>query len=232
MRQLKIMLASWLGIMGLTLIFLLPRASADSISYYVNSPNSGISGFTGPYATATVNLTSSTTATITFDSLSNGNYTYLLGDGGAVGFNVNGAYTLGTISGTNTLPPSGGFSPGPYSNGGAGNEDGFGSFNQRINSFDGFSHSANEIVVNITATGLNSWASASDVLSQNSAGYLVAAHIFVAQNCATSCENTGITGFAAGNTVVPEPATALLVGTLLSGLGFFGRKKFIATLKN
>ena len=35
-----------------------------------------------------------------------------------------------------------------------------------------------------------------------------------------------------GGTVVPEPATVLLVGTLLSGLGFFGRKKFVDTLKS
>ena len=69
---------------------------------------------------------------------------------------------------------------------------------------------------------------AQGIFAPNADGYSVGAHIFIATNCGTvSCTNTGVTGFA----TTPEPATVLLVGTLLSGLGFFGRKKFIDTLK-
>ena len=37
-----------------------------------------------------------------------------------------------------------GFTPGPWSNGGVANEDGWGSFNQTVDSFDGYTHSSND----------------------------------------------------------------------------------------
>src|SRR5262249_51786514 len=135
-------------------------AHADIISFDLGSGNSAISGFTGPYAHVQVNRTSSTMATITFTSLTNSGNIYLLGDGGSVGVNVNASsFTLGTITGSNAGT---GFTPGPWSDGGAGNEDGFGSFNQTINSFDGFTHSSDMIAFDITNTS-GTWAAAANV---------------------------------------------------------------------
>src|SRR5262249_8007218 len=144
--------------LGIALAFVvalwISSASADTISFDLGTGNIAIAGFTGPYAHVQVDLTSSTTATFTFTSLTNGGNIYLMGDGGSVGANVNGAFTLGSITGSNAGT---GFSPGPYSNGGAGNEDGFGSFNLTINSFDGYTSSSDTILFSINKTS-GTWA--------------------------------------------------------------------------
>src|SRR6266436_6873701 len=110
------------------------NAKADLFSFDLGIGNSAISGFPGPYASVEVNRTSASTATITFTSLTNGGNIYLLGDGGTAAVNVSGAFTLGAISGSNAGT---GFTPGPYSQGPAGNSDGSGSSNLQIDSFDG-----------------------------------------------------------------------------------------------
>src|SRR5262245_18884907 len=76
-------------------------ASADTVDLTLNLAN--FSGYTGPYANVNVNRTSSTQATITFTSLANGGFVYLLADGGSVAVNVNAAsFTLGSITGSNS----------------------------------------------------------------------------------------------------------------------------------
>jgi hypothetical protein len=209
-----------------------PSAHADVIMFDLTVGNSGGLGCcTGPYALVTVNRTSSTTATIRFDSLTNGGFTYLLADGGSVGFNVSTAFTLGTITGTNSLP---GFTPGPYSNGGPGNEDGFGSFNQTINSFDGFTNSSTEISVDITDTGAP-WADASAVLANNASGNDAAIHGFAcAEPGCNSSTGAFATGFASvsgpiitttGGPLVPEPSTLAVLGSALAAMGFVRRRR-------
>jgi len=54
---------------------------ADTFTSTLDTGNSAISGFTGPYGSVSVDLTSSTTATITFTSLTNAGNIYLFGDG-------------------------------------------------------------------------------------------------------------------------------------------------------
>ena len=194
-----------------------PRASADSTTYNISVGNTAISGFTGPYALVTVNRTSSTTATITFTSdLAAGNI-YLMGDGSSVAVNVNAtSWTLGTITGSNAGT---GFTPGPYSNGGSGNVDGFGVLNQTINSFDGFSHSSDTISFTITNTS-GTWANAASVLIANSQGALAAIHVFVTSSPANAANGAIATGFAAnGGATVPEPGVLTL---LFAGLVSFG----------
>jgi PEP-CTERM motif len=51
------------------------RVSADVTTITIDTPNPGLSAGgtnTGPYATVTIDLTSPTTANVTFDSLTNG----------------------------------------------------------------------------------------------------------------------------------------------------------------
>src|ERR1051325_7013906 len=96
---------------ALASIFAAGTASADSITFDITDGN--LSGYSGPYALVTVKLTSSTTATISFTSLNDGTYLYLMGDGGSAAVNVNAtSFTVSDISGVNYSVPA--FTPGPY----------------------------------------------------------------------------------------------------------------------
>jgi hypothetical protein len=128
--------------------------------------------------------------------------------------NVNGSFTLGTVTGTNSGT---GFTPGPYSNGGAGQEDGFGVFNLTINSHDGFPNSASSITVSLSG---GSWSSAANVLTANNDGESVAAHIFVTSSPANASNGALATGFAADSPATPEPSTMAIAG--FGALGFVG----------
>jgi hypothetical protein len=205
----------------------LQQAKADSFSFNLSVGNSAISGYPGPYASVTVNRTDSTHATITFTSLTAAGKIYLLGDGSSVAVNVNAtSWTLGTITGSNAGT---GFTPGPCSNGGSGNVDGFGVLNQRINSFDGFTHSSDTINFTLTNTG-GTWGSANQVLIANAQGAMAGAHIFVTLSPANAKNGALATGFAANGGAVNVPdggATVMLLGVALGALGmarrFLGR---------
>jgi hypothetical protein len=194
------------------------QAHADMITYDINVPNTALSSLTGPYATVTVDLTSSTMATITFASDIVGGNIYLLGDGSSVDVNVNAAsWTLSNILGSNAGT---GFTPGPWSDSGSGNVSAFGVFNQTITSFDGFTHSSDTISFDLQNTS-GTWANAGDVLTANAGGNTVAAHIFVTSNPANAANGALVTGFATddGAPTVPDAASTLgLLGLALTGV--------------
>jgi VPDSG-CTERM motif len=200
----------------------LQQVKADMASFDLFSGNPGISGFPGPYAHVVVDRTSQTTATITFTSLTNGGNIYLMGGQGAVAVNVVGS---GFASPAATASNSGtGFTPGSVTFAGAGNEDGFGSFNVTYDSFDGYTHSSDTISFTLTSTS-GGWADAAHVLFANANNQLAAAHIFVAASPADASAGALATGYAAGNgSSVPDGgATVMLLGAALGALGMARR---------
>jgi hypothetical protein len=203
--------------------FGLQQAKADMFNIQLGIGNAAISGFPGPYANVLVDRTSQTTATITFTSLTNGGNIYLMGAQGAVAVNVVGS---GIASSPATASNSGtGFTPGAVTFAGAGNEDGFGSFNVTYDSFDGYTHSSNMISFTLTSTS-GGWADAAHVLFANASGFLAAAHIFVTTSPANAANGALATGFAAngGTPGVPDGgATVMLLGAALGVLGMARR---------
>src|SRR6266576_2005122 len=174
--------------------FTVQPAKADTITYSLTTGNSAISGYPGPYASVLVNRTTTTTATITFTSLTNSGNIYLFGDGSTVGVNVNAAsWTLGPVTGSNSGT---GFTPATFSTAGSQNVNGFGIFNQVIDSDDGFTHSSDSVSFSLTDTS-GTWASAMAVLLANSGGSLAEAHIFVTADPANASNGALATGYAA-----------------------------------
>jgi VPDSG-CTERM exosortase interaction domain len=184
----------------------LQHAKADTITYTLATSNSPGTLGTGPFGTALVDRTSSTTATITFTAAAN----YLFVDGGSVGVNVNSTnWSIGSFTSNGE----------PVSSDGAGNEDGFGSFNQKVSMKDSSNGASiiSFVLTNISGT----WASAGNVLTGNSQNFLIAAHIQIQ-------DGSGNTGFAAGPSGgtpgVPDGGTTvMLLGAALGALGMARR---------
>jgi hypothetical protein len=141
---------------------------------------------------------------------------------GSAFVNVNASsFTLGTVTGSNAGT---GFSPGPFTHV-SGNEDGFGSFNLAINSFDGLGHSSDKISFTITNTSGGTWASAANVLVSNTKGFLAGIHVFVTNFPANASNGAIATGYAGNSPVIPEPSSLVLFGSGLIGLGVLVRRK-------
>jgi PEP-CTERM motif-containing protein len=194
----------------------LAAAPASAGIFTLDQGNSAITGGggVGPYVSVDVVLNNATQATVTFDSLTNGGNTYFMLDGGTVALNVNGAFTLATIAGT--MAP--GANPATYSDGGAGQEDGFGTFNLTVNSNDGWAHRSAELVLTIDATGGNTWSNADDVLIPNGSDQLAAAHVGYKEGTTT--------GYVSGYWTpvpVPEPLSLALLGIGVLGIAMSRR---------
>jgi hypothetical protein len=160
--------------------------------------------------------------------LTNGGYIYLFGDGSSVGVNVNAtSWTTTDIAGSNSgtgfeQHATKQFTPSTKSQ----NVSDFGSFNQTIDSFDGYTHTSDTISFLLTNTG-GTWATAESVLAANADGYFVVAHIFVASAPATALNGTDAltTGYAANGSVPDGGVTMSLLGMAMAGLGLVARRK-------
>ena len=217
----------------LLVLLMAGNALADITTFQLTEPNLALIGYPVPFADVTVNRTSSTVADITFTGLTATNPSpphntiyYLLGGNSAADLNVNASiFSVGSISGTAL---NGGFTPGAFTVAnppGTQNVSSFGLFNMTIDDFDGNTHSAS--IISFPLTNLSgTWASASDVLTNNAKGFEAAAHIFVSDgNAADDNLTTGFAGNGPG-TPVPEPATMILLGSGLIGLAGLARKRF------
>lgn len=217
------------AVTAIALLAFAPSAARADFQFDLGLGNSSgsptLSSFTGPYAHVNVSLTDSTHAVITFTSLTNSGNIYLMGGQGAVGVNVNATtWTLGSITesnaGTGFTPKNSGQTHGP-TDGGAANEDGWGSFNQTIDNFDGFTFSADTIVVNLENTG-GTWGDADSVLTGNPSGHLAAAHIFVTADPAIQSNGALTTGYATdGKRINSVPAPSSVIAAL-SGMALLG----------
>jgi hypothetical protein len=205
-------------------------AHAD-IAYY-NLTTYDVNGFTGPFAEVTVDLTSSTVAKITFDTLVNGGETYLFHSQGAAAVNVNGTATVSNIAASNVFFE---FSTAIPSDGGSGDEDGYGNFSNTIALFDGFQHAASEISFTLTDTS-GTWSSATDVLAANSKGQIAAAQIGPWDG--VFADGFGATGFAGDASptsgpppfigAVPAPPSAILLAVGAVGILVLSRRRHVA----
>jgi len=172
----------------------------------LNVCNSGIpsSSCVGNPVTATV--TSSSSSQIVLDVKPNSNF--LLWDGGIFAFNWSGPAI--TVSFSGTTYGGGGVS---ITSGGAGNEDGFGSFTNTYNSATaGGLPTAGVTDLIVTITGSN--ISLADFVKNASGNYL-AAHVATLPNTANTGFVTDGGGGGGGGSVTPEPVTFLLTGSAL-----------------
>jgi hypothetical protein len=181
-------------------------ARADQV--VLNTPNSGLSGTPGPYATVTYvlngsNIDVSVTMFPNFKAFGEGN-----GNNGIFGFNIVGSTT--GLSVTNMTSPL-------TANLGGGNMDGFGNFDVTLSCCN----PAGAIsTFSFTVSRDGGFSSASDLFEANSTGAHFAIHI--------APTNGNPTGFAADTgtpSEVPEPATMMLLGTGLIGVAAGLRKR-------
>jgi hypothetical protein len=218
---------TWVMAIMALLVGLAAQPAGAALVLNLTIGNAAIAGFPGPYGTATISLIDATHASIVFSANTVAGNQYLFGDGGSAAVNFNGAVTLGTFAGSNAGV---GFInlPGDYSSGGAGVQDGFGSFNSSVNIFDGFSHAVDNLSF-IATKSAGSWVSDADVVTPNGSGFLVSAHIFVTSFPANRSNGAIATGFATNGEAppIPEPTSVVLLGLGLasSGMGFIRRRR-------
>lgn len=185
-------------------------AAANADQVVINTPNAGLSGTPGPYATVTYVLNGSGGIDVNVQ-MALGFTAFGTGDGnnGIFGFNI-----VGSQAGLSVTNLPSGFS----ANLGGGQMDGFGNFEVTLSCCNA-SNAVTSFSFTVTRTG--GFTSASDLFEANASGAHFAIHI--------APTNGNPTGFAAdGGTSneIPEPTSMLLLGTGLATLAAGLRKRF------
>jgi hypothetical protein len=208
-------------------------AFGDTFSFYLTVDEHGDTTPPADSVLVTVNLSTDTSATVTFT----GENGYYLDD---VFLNVNGDFSVGTITGTSTPAQT-------YSAAARGSLDSYGQMSEEVTPNGG--HPSSSITIALTSVGGNTWADAFNVLTRTcpdnnsvpscvggygvsspdggggydpfdySQGFNADATIGTSSNNAGN-DHEDLAGFA-----VPEPASLLLFGSLVLGLATFVRRK-------
>lgn len=211
----KRLLFALIAVFGLTLA-MGSSAFAQTIDFYLNTAESG--GPASPPAgtiEAIIDLTSPTTAIVTFENVS-GNSSYQISN---VFLNVNGTVKIGSC-GTGTTTDCGavtgtgltGAGYNTFLNTSSNNYD-WGPFNNEVETNGG---NATSISFTLTDTS-GTWTSPSNVITLTSGG--VDASVDLVKQSGTQ---------RAGEYTVPEPGTLTLLGTGLLGIAGLLRRKLFA----
>jgi hypothetical protein len=208
-------------------------AFGDTFSFYLTVDEHGDTTPPANSVLVTVNLSTDTAATVSFA----GENGYYLDD---VLFNVNGDFSVGTITGTSSPTQT-------YFAAGKGSLDSYGQMSEEVTPNGG--HPSSNVTIPLTAVGGNSWANAYSVLTRTCpdnhsnpscvGGYGVSspnggggynpfdyAQGFDADaTIGTSSSNASLDHEDLAGFAVPEPASLLLFGSLVLGLATFVRRK-------
>jgi hypothetical protein len=201
----------------------LQQAKADTFVFNLTSPNAAVSGFPAPYVLVQITTNGTNVASISFNSLQGGGNIYLMGGAQGIGLNTSAAATVGNF-GFLQIGQTG-FSAPSVNGTGPGNVDGFGSFTNTVDFFNGFDHAFNQVVFTLTRT-TGVWGAANTVLTANAQGAFAAAHIFVTAAPANQANGALATGFVANGGAVSTPdggMTVMLLGAALGALGMARR---------
>jgi ABC-type transport system substrate-binding protein len=226
----KIIVVS-LFVVALLAFALAPNAQADSISYTLTVANPDLfSQGAGPYGTITVSNVGINGMVWLVSATGSNNFVF--GATGTIALNVNLAN-----AGTVTLQPFPFCTLTPCTQGGPGNNDGFGTFTFIVNDGPGFSNGGYPSVSFLFTTS-NSVSSVSNLLMANDRGATVSAHMALASN--TAC--TGFTADAGRNDAsgpsqnpacvsTPEPSSLATGGIGMIGLLLLlGSRRLIKSL--
>jgi hypothetical protein len=179
-------------------------ASADVIDYTLNFTNSGVIG-SGTFGIVEVNWTSTTSATLTYTAGAG----YALVDSNIADAQVNATgWTIDSFTGYTLTPTT-------AINSGSKNVDGFGIFNQTTTN-GGADDLLSAVSFVLTDTS-GTWADAASVLTTNSGGFHVAAHVAL---LGSNCEGSLCTGFVTeGSRPVPGPFAGAGLPGLIAACG-------------
>jgi hypothetical protein len=220
----KSVLKTWACCAGCA-VLAVASAKANT-TFDINSGNSALSGYSGPFATVEVSLVDSTHATVTFTALQGGGYQFLFGSENCAAMNINASGFTAVLSSFSQLGGLNFLTPSMIDTGG-GNVSSFGTFNQTFKEGDGLQHATTTLTFSLTDNS-GTWSDPADVLTPNTSGNSVASHIFVLSLPVTTNSTAVVTGFASdggGSTTVPDSgATSLLLGAAVSALGLMRRK--------
>lgn len=213
------------------------RADIDSYTENLSFVGSGLScgtpACTGPYATLSVDLETTTTALITLTADSTANYQYLIGDDSqAAVLNVNSTNATVTGISATQLPGFTSISYTPhYYFGSPNGYDSLGYFNVNIDGTgSGFNTAATSISFTLTDVS-GTWASAYNVLTNSGNDYNhdvgVPVYVCPAGSCTATSQITADHG-TAGAAQVPESSSVLLLGAMMIALAAFVPTRFFA----